>query len=78
MTDLLVLGGERREAIDGATADVIEPRPGVGVGGVAKGSAADAARAVDIAAIAFEEGPWRRMSARERGRILTQGVVPRT
>ena len=72
MTDLLVLGGERREAIDGATADVIEPATGAPGWAVAKGSAADAARAVDIAATAFEEGAWRRMSARERGRILTK------
>jgi acyl-CoA reductase-like NAD-dependent aldehyde dehydrogenase len=71
-TDLLVLGGDRSEAIDGETADVIEPETGVPGWVVAKGSAADAERAVDIAAAAFEEGPWRRMSARERGRILTK------
>jgi acyl-CoA reductase-like NAD-dependent aldehyde dehydrogenase len=72
MTDLLVLGGERMAAADGATADVIEPATGAPGWEVAQGSAEDARRAVDIAAEAFDDGPWRRMSARERGRILTK------
>jgi acyl-CoA reductase-like NAD-dependent aldehyde dehydrogenase len=72
MTDLLVLGGERVAAADGATVDVIEPATGTPGWQVAKGSAEDAKRAVDIAANAFDDGVWRRMSARERGRILTK------
>jgi len=72
MTDLLVLGGERVAAADGATADVIEPATGAPGWQVARGGAQDAKRAVDIAATAFEDGAWRRMSARERGRILTK------
>jgi betaine-aldehyde dehydrogenase len=72
MTDLLVLGGERIAAADGATTDVIEPATGAPGWQVAQGGAEDARRAVDIAARAFDEGPWRRMSARERGRILTK------
>src|SRR5206468_51356 len=32
----------------------------------------DAHRAVDVAARAFDEGAWSRMSARERGRVLTK------
>jgi betaine-aldehyde dehydrogenase len=75
MTDLLVLGGERTPAADGATADVIEPATGAPGWEVAKGSAEDARRAVGIAATAFDEGPWRRMSARERGRILTRASL---
>jgi betaine-aldehyde dehydrogenase len=39
---------------------------------VAEGGAEDARRAVDVASRAFEEGAWRRMSARERGRTLTK------
>jgi len=72
MTELLVLGGERVAAADGATADVIEPATGAAAWEVSRGSAEDAKRAVDVAARAFDEGPWRRMSARERGRILTK------
>ncbi len=75
MTDLLVLGGERTPAADGATADVIEPATGAPGWEVAKGSAEDARRAVGIATTAFDEGPWRRMSARERGRILSRASL---
>jgi betaine-aldehyde dehydrogenase len=39
---------------------------------VATGAAPDATRAVDVAARAFEEGAWPRLSARERGRVLTK------
>ncbi len=39
---------------------------------VAKGSPEDARRAVETAERAFEDGAWRRTSARERGRLLTK------
>ena len=39
---------------------------------VAEGRPEDARRAVDIAVEAFEEGAWPRISARERGRLLTK------
>ena len=70
-TELLALGGERVAAADGATAEVVEPSTAAPAWEVAQAGPEDAARAVGIAARAFEEGPWRRMSARERGRILT-------
>ncbi|HEX7247621.1 MAG TPA: aldehyde dehydrogenase family protein [Actinomycetota bacterium] len=72
MTELLVMGGERVEAADGATDQVIEPATAAPMTEVAKAGADDARQAVDIAARAFDEGPWRRMSARERGRVLTR------
>jgi acyl-CoA reductase-like NAD-dependent aldehyde dehydrogenase len=75
MTELLVLGGERVEAADGSTSAVIEPSTGAPAWQVARGSEVDATRAVDVATRAFEEGPWRRMSARERGRILTRASI---
>ena len=64
MTELLVLGGERVAAADEATAEVIEPSTGAPAWEVAKASAEDARRAIDVAVDAFERGPWRRMSAR--------------
>ncbi len=70
MTELLVLGGARVAAASGATTDVLEPATGVSSWEVARADAEDASRAVEVASRAFEEGPWRRMSARERGRIL--------
>ena len=70
-TELLALGGERVAAADGATAEVIEPATAAPAWEVARAGPEDARRAVDVARRAFDEGPWRRMSARERGRILT-------
>jgi acyl-CoA reductase-like NAD-dependent aldehyde dehydrogenase len=72
VAELLVLGGERVAAANGATADVVEPATAAAAWEVAKASPEDARRAVDVALDAFENGPWRRMSARERGRILTK------
>ncbi len=71
MTELLVIGGVRTAAADGKTAPVIEPATAVPMIDVAEAGPEDARRAVDVAARAFEEGAWRRMSARERGRILS-------
>jgi len=72
MTELIVMGGERVEALDGATGHVVEPASGAPMAEVATGAAPDATRAVDVAARAFEEGAWPRLSARERGRVLTK------
>ncbi|HET8526160.1 MAG TPA: aldehyde dehydrogenase family protein, partial [Actinomycetota bacterium] len=69
-TELLVLGGERTQATDGATSEVIEPGTGEPMAEVADAGAEDARRAVDIAHRAFEQGAWPRMSATERGRVL--------
>jgi len=70
MTELLVLGGERVPALEGRTHALIEPATAEAGWDVAEGGPEDAARAVDVAANAFEDGAWPRMSARERGRIL--------
>ncbi|MDH4112617.1 MAG: aldehyde dehydrogenase family protein [Actinomycetota bacterium] len=72
MSELMMLGGERVEAIDGATGEVIEPATGAPMAEVAKAGVEDATRAVDVASRAFDEGAWPRMSARERGRVLTK------
>jgi betaine-aldehyde dehydrogenase len=72
MTELLVLGGERVAAAEGAVTDVVEPSTGKPAWEVAQASPEDARRAVDVAVDAFETGPWRRMSARERGHVLTK------
>jgi aldehyde dehydrogenase (NAD+) len=72
MTELLVLGGERIAAANGETTEVIEPSTGKAAWEVAKASPEDARRAVGVAVEAFESGPWRRLSARERGHVLTK------
>jgi acyl-CoA reductase-like NAD-dependent aldehyde dehydrogenase len=72
MAELLVLGGQRMAAADGATAEVVEPSTGKPAWEVSQATPDDARRAVDVAVEAFDSGPWRRMSARERGHVLTK------
>ncbi len=72
MTELLMLGGERVGAAEGATTKVVEPATGEPAWEVAEAGPQDARRAVDVAARAFDEGPWSRMAARARGRVLTR------
>jgi acyl-CoA reductase-like NAD-dependent aldehyde dehydrogenase len=72
MTELLSLGGKRETALAGATTHVIEPSSGKPAWEVAQAGPEDARRAVDVAVEAFDEGAWTRMSARERGRVLTR------
>ncbi len=69
-TELLVLGGDRTTASDGATFPVIEPATAESMADVAQAGPEDARRAVDVARRAFDEGPWPKTSARERGRVL--------
>jgi acyl-CoA reductase-like NAD-dependent aldehyde dehydrogenase len=66
----LVVGGERVDAADGATTEVEEPATGRRFAEVAEAGPEDVRRAVDIAHRAFEEGPWPRTPATQRGRVL--------
>ncbi len=75
MAESLVMGGERVEAADGATLEVIEPATAGTMSEVASAGPEDATRAVDLAQRAFEDGAWPRMSARERGRLLTKASL---
>ena len=72
MTELLMLGGERVDAAEGTTTKVVEPATGEPAWEVAEAGPEDARRAVDVAARTFDEGPWSRMAARARGRVLTR------
>jgi acyl-CoA reductase-like NAD-dependent aldehyde dehydrogenase len=74
-TELLVVGGERKPATEGATFDAIEPATGEPMAEVAEAGPEDARRAVDVAVVAFEEGPWPRTNATERGRVLLKASV---
>ena len=73
--ELLVVGGERRPAAEGNTFTVVEPGTGGPMAEVAEAGPEDARRAVDTAVRAFEEGPWPRTSATERGRVLFRASV---
>ena len=66
----LVIGGELRDAADGATFDVNEPSTGELLTTVAKAGNADVDAALAVATREFELGSWRRTNATERGRVL--------
>jgi acyl-CoA reductase-like NAD-dependent aldehyde dehydrogenase len=73
--ELLIVGGERRPAAEGKTFTVVEPGTGDPMAEVAEAGPEDARRAVDTAVRAFDEGPWPRTSATERGRVLLRASV---
>ena len=75
ITELLVVGGERRSAAEGKTFAVIEPGTGVPMAEVSEAGPEDARRAVDTAVRAFDTGPWPRASATARGRVLLRASV---
>src|SRR4029077_17604434 len=65
---MLYIDGDWRET--GGAEDVPNPATGQVVGRAPVGSAADAADAVQAARRAFDDGPWSRVSARERATRL--------
>src|SRR6266496_2772798 len=58
------------DSTSGRTFETINPATGQTIAHVAEGEKADVDKAVRAARKAFEKGPWRKMSARERGRLL--------
>jgi betaine-aldehyde dehydrogenase len=67
----MVIGATGAEALDGRTFDVVEPHAGELVARVPLGGAGDVDRAVAAAQAAFE-GEWSRISAADRGRLLSR------
>ncbi|GAA3984890.1 aldehyde dehydrogenase family protein [Streptomyces sp. NBC_01352] len=66
----LFIGGQWREAADGARTEVVDPSRGAVVTTVAEAGAVDVDAAVRAAREAFDDGRWSGLSGRERGRIL--------
>ena len=64
------IGGTAVDSIGGETFEVIDPVTNEPYATAAAGQQADVDAAVAAATLAFEEGPWPRMKARERARIL--------
>jgi aldehyde dehydrogenase (NAD+) len=64
------IGGHWIAASDGKTFPTVNPATEETIAEVALGSAEDVDHAVRVARDAFENGPWPRMSARDRGRLL--------
>lgn len=66
----MLIGGEWVESAEGATFETHDPATGDLLGVIAEGGAEDVNRAVRAARFALEEGPWSKMSASERGRLI--------
>ena len=65
----LLIGGEWRDAVSGAVMPVVNPATEEVIAEVAAGTGADLDAAVAAARAALS-GPWGKMSARERGRLI--------
>ncbi|WP_018681473.1 5-carboxymethyl-2-hydroxymuconate semialdehyde dehydrogenase [Actinokineospora enzanensis] len=66
------IDGKPASSVDGATFPVADPVTNEVYGRVAAGDAADIDLAVAAAKRAFTDGPWPRLSARERAKILNK------
>lgn len=69
-THKLLINGQWVSAASGKTFDTYNPADGTVLTQCAEGDAEDVNRAVKAARAAFEDGPWRRMTPSERGRIV--------
>jgi phenylacetaldehyde dehydrogenase len=66
----MLIGGEWVQAASGKTFPTHNPATGEILTHVAEGGKEDVDRAVAAARAAFEDGPWRRMTPSERGRLI--------
>ncbi|HUG90999.1 MAG TPA: aldehyde dehydrogenase family protein [Planctomycetaceae bacterium] len=68
----MLIGGKWCDAASGKTFPTINPATEEKIADVAEGDAADIDRAAKAARKAFESGPWPKMDARDRGRLLNR------
>jgi len=68
----LFIGGKWLDSVSGKTFGTVNPATGETICQVAEGDKADVDLAVKAARKAFEDGPWPRMAASERGRLLNK------
>ncbi|HEX8915846.1 MAG TPA: aldehyde dehydrogenase family protein [Humisphaera sp.] len=66
----MLIDGKFVNSVSGRTFETINPATGDVIARVAEGEAPDVDKAVRAARRAFEAGPWRKMDARGRGRLL--------
>src|SRR6185436_18627106 len=64
------IGGRWTPSVSGKTFETINPATEEVIAQVAEGDSADVDLAVNAARQAFQNGPWARMDARDRGRLL--------
>ena len=70
--ETILIDGAWQGAAAGDSLPVVDPSTGEGFAAVARGGEPDVAAAVSAARGAFDDGPWGRTPAAERGRILTR------
>src|SRR5690606_5866053 len=68
----LLIDGEWQDSVRGATFPTYHPANEEKIADVARANAQDVDSAVKAARRAFEEGPWRQMDARDRGKLLNR------
>src|SRR6476469_5284671 len=66
----MLIDGKWMKSTSGRTFETINPTTGDVIANVAEGEKPDVDKAVKAARKAFDKGPWRKMNARERGRIM--------
>jgi aldehyde dehydrogenase (NAD+) len=66
----LFINNDWVDAVEGKTFDTYNPATGEVIAKVAAGTAGDVDRAVKAARTALESGPWARLDAADRGRLL--------
>src|SRR5260370_10024859 len=68
----LFIGGKWLDSVSGKTFETLNPATGEVICQVAEGDKADIDLAVKAARKAFEEVPWSKMNASDRGRLLNK------
>src|SRR4051812_6205948 len=71
-TEPMFIGGKWVQSISGKTFPTLSPATGEPICQVAEGDKADIDLAVRAARKAFEDGPWPKMNASERGRLINK------
>jgi len=68
----LFIDGEWKDSVSGETFGTFNPSTEEKIADVARGNAQDVDLAVQAARKAFDHGPWGRMDARDRGRLISR------
>jgi aldehyde dehydrogenase (NAD+) len=68
----MLIDGKWVDSQSGKTFQTLNPATGEVIADVAEGDKADVDKAAKAARKAFEKGPWRKMNARERGRLINR------
>jgi betaine-aldehyde dehydrogenase len=66
----MIIDGKEVDSASGETFTTSNPATGAVLARLPSGGAEDVNRAVEAAERAFEDGPWRKLHARERGKVL--------